>query len=385
MNRKDFIDEVMHFIVDKRNRPLIVEELNNHIDDRIERYLEQGFSQDEAEELAVKRMGSAQVIGNQMSALYDKKARTSQTITLLILVAIYIFEAFMTKPDCLLDFRFLSEECLIILGIGAMYFNSIRYRSEIMAVTSFLMSLLSCGYVLWVNTGKFVSSLVIFLSYGLKGELSTIIGLSNASAKVIAGNKFVILSVLLYVLIFVITLINLVLVLRSKTDRFTKKEMKAQKGAQIVCGIILFVALVIDITGLVLVLQDEGNRDYTYAVVYSDDKSTTHYSDNYFDEYTTYGWLDSDYQRYFDNATVSVTEKTVEIDDDLSFVKRRYELNISDTYDMNYVSLATLKYKSDWVHEGEDEYDQLAITDWQSTDNFEFVEDTGYAEYVFHD
>lgn len=389
MNRKEFIDEVMHYIVDKSNRPLIVEELNNHIDDRIECYLEQGFSLEEAEELAVKRMGSAQVIGNQMSALYDRRERIASVVALLILSLSWVVKAFLSKPDGMLDMDYISNECMLIFVMGLMFTDSKRFRSGILAAMSLATSVLSVAYILWVNAGHFVSSLVIYVSYALKGEISTITQLSNMNVQVIAGTKFVILSVILYALIIALTLANFIFILRSKTDSYSKKEMIAQKVVGIVGMVIIFVSFTMDCADLVFVLQADDYYDYSYALVYSNDKSSDYYADNYYEEYGSIGYFkqinaDRDVQEYFDNVKLVVAEEIVAIDNDLSIVKCRYDFDIREVNNSKYVSLAKLKYKDGWVKEGEEEFDQISVTEWQSTEHFEFAEDIGYAEYVFH-
>lgn len=78
-----FLEDVSEQISYKPLRPSIVKELNDHIEDRIEAYVDEGMSRDAAERKAVSGMGDAIAIGAELNAV----RHTRFCIPLLILTA----------------------------------------------------------------------------------------------------------------------------------------------------------------------------------------------------------------------------------------------------------------------------------------------------------
>lgn len=79
MNKNDYVDKVLSYV------PSVVKgsvkmELEAHIEDRAE-FLELcGYSADMAESMAAERMGSAEIIGPELSKLHSGKMQTKGII-----------------------------------------------------------------------------------------------------------------------------------------------------------------------------------------------------------------------------------------------------------------------------------------------------------------
>lgn len=71
MNKKEFLKSIrkeIHYIFD---RDIIEKELNNHIEESINDLLEDGYSYEEAERLAIEQMGNAKEIGQLLNQQHN--------------------------------------------------------------------------------------------------------------------------------------------------------------------------------------------------------------------------------------------------------------------------------------------------------------------------
>ena len=68
---ESFLNEVTDQIAFKPIRASIRQELEEHLWDRIEEYEEQGNSQEEAKKKAVREMGDAVRIGNELNEIHS--------------------------------------------------------------------------------------------------------------------------------------------------------------------------------------------------------------------------------------------------------------------------------------------------------------------------
>lgn len=71
MDRYEYIEAVISHISNKSKSDTIRQELNNHIDDRIEYYTDAGYSQDDACAKAIQRMGNPDEIGKRLDKLHS--------------------------------------------------------------------------------------------------------------------------------------------------------------------------------------------------------------------------------------------------------------------------------------------------------------------------
>ncbi|WP_281657799.1 FtsW/RodA/SpoVE family cell cycle protein [Halobacillus sp. Cin3] len=72
-SRNDYLQTVQSFIKNKETGGMIARELNSHIQQEKESLMNKGYSSDEAEEEAVRRMGSAPETGRHFQDLYKER------------------------------------------------------------------------------------------------------------------------------------------------------------------------------------------------------------------------------------------------------------------------------------------------------------------------
>ena len=71
LNKERFLQEVISQIKFRYDRDTIKKELEAHISDKTEYYLEQGYNRNEAEELSVNDMGDAKIIGKELNKQHN--------------------------------------------------------------------------------------------------------------------------------------------------------------------------------------------------------------------------------------------------------------------------------------------------------------------------
>ncbi len=75
MKKDDYINSVLSAFVG-RNKAQIKAELEAHLADRIERFVEMGYTEGQAEQMAVEKMGDGKIVGAGMTKIHSKKTVT---------------------------------------------------------------------------------------------------------------------------------------------------------------------------------------------------------------------------------------------------------------------------------------------------------------------
>ena len=70
-----FVDKVSEQISDKHSRKLITSELESHLLDKIDYYVDIGYSKEEAEKRATEEMGNPEDTAVPLNALHQNKYR----------------------------------------------------------------------------------------------------------------------------------------------------------------------------------------------------------------------------------------------------------------------------------------------------------------------
>ncbi len=81
-----FLKEILSYVKFKSDRNDIQTELENHIEDKMEDYLEQGYDTEEAEQLSINDMGNAKEIGVELNKEHSPMVGWIWKITNLILI-----------------------------------------------------------------------------------------------------------------------------------------------------------------------------------------------------------------------------------------------------------------------------------------------------------
>lgn len=87
MESHEYVELVTGQMRCKKARGMVAEELQNHIDDQVEKYIEFGMEKDKAEEEAVRKMGDPIEVGTDM----DRIHRPKMDYKVLAMVAVFSF------------------------------------------------------------------------------------------------------------------------------------------------------------------------------------------------------------------------------------------------------------------------------------------------------
>lgn len=97
MQIKEFLDNVCERIKYKPIRVEIREELENHIEEKKEMYIEYGLEEKQAEERAVEQMGNAEEIGKKLDKIHKPRLDWKTLLFVLVLVIIGIIVYYLRQ------------------------------------------------------------------------------------------------------------------------------------------------------------------------------------------------------------------------------------------------------------------------------------------------
>lgn len=97
MQIKEFLDNVYERIKYKPIRVEIREELENHIEEKKEMYIEYGLEEKQAEERAVEQMGNAEEIGKKLDKIHKPRLDWKTLLFVLVLVVIGIIVYYLRQ------------------------------------------------------------------------------------------------------------------------------------------------------------------------------------------------------------------------------------------------------------------------------------------------
>lgn len=103
MQIKEFINTVCEQIKYKPIRNSISEELENHIEEAKENYMQDGLQEKEAEEKAIIQMGDAEEIGKKLNKIHKPKLDWRLLIILMVLLGFGFLVAFTRASNVLID------------------------------------------------------------------------------------------------------------------------------------------------------------------------------------------------------------------------------------------------------------------------------------------
>lgn len=137
-----FLNEVTDQISYEPLRPSIRQELEDHMNDRMEDYKANGLSHSDAEEQALRDMGDAVTIGTELNEAHKiQKAPQLTIISALLLLTGFIFTSFMSWRPLYMassSLYYIAGATLLIITVLKGYPFLIRYRKKIALFTGFL-------------------------------------------------------------------------------------------------------------------------------------------------------------------------------------------------------------------------------------------------------
>lgn len=157
-----FLNEVTDQISYKPLRPSIRQELEDHMNDRMEDYKANGLSHSDAEEQALRDMGDAVTIGTELNEAHKiQKAPQLTIISTLLLLTGFIFTSFMSWRPLYMashSLYYIAGATLLIFTVLKGYPFLIRYRKKIALIT---------GFLYLVQIPFFIMTLVKGIQYGI--------------------------------------------------------------------------------------------------------------------------------------------------------------------------------------------------------------------------
>lgn len=101
--KDEFLEEVLSYIKFSYDRESIRSELECHISDRIDDYIEQGYDEDMAEQLTIENMGKPRDIGIELNKQHNPLigwifGLTNMIAALFVIINIFLIFAFIIVP-----------------------------------------------------------------------------------------------------------------------------------------------------------------------------------------------------------------------------------------------------------------------------------------------
>ena len=255
MKKDDYINSVLSSFVG-RNKEMIKDELESHLEDRIERFVEMGYTSSQAEQMAVEKMGNAEILGAKMTKIHSKRTAVDTFCVLLIANIGWLILLFLTF------LAWGSEVSLLTLGAEYMFLflstisliaaNKLKY--EPIALMSFMCTAIFAA-------GEIILGFHSLLLYGayfiFSGNMNDFLIIAQLKNNVI-GNLLFAFTVIFYfvwVLSYVFTIIN---ISKFNKQKYSKKDVIRENyfKKSIVLVLLFFTVIVAVLFGFKL---NDGN------------------------------------------------------------------------------------------------------------------------------
>lgn len=150
MNAKSFLNKVCEEIRYKPVRVGISEELEQHINDIKEDYMNRGFEENEAEEKAVLQMGDAEQIGKKLNKIHRPKLDWKLVLLVAVLIGFGIFSIFIKSNSIEGTYAGSIKNATIYIVLGAVLslgvylfdYKKIKKYSMLIYITSTIITIL---------------------------------------------------------------------------------------------------------------------------------------------------------------------------------------------------------------------------------------------------
>lgn len=259
MKKDDYIDAVLSSFKG-RNKKMIKDELSTHLDDRIERFVEMGYSFSRADEMAVEKMGDAKEVGVSLTKLHSKKSAAAASISLLLIYAAITLFLLFNLWQCDVNLYMLCGEAvfLILSVIGLLSSN--RLKNSFPAVISFLFT------IVMIVTKAFMGfhSMLLFGTYTLfSGRLDEFLIVTQVDNKI--DNKilfaFTIAFYSLWLIAHIFTFSN---ILKFEKIKYSKQNVQQESVFKVMIIMVAVFFTVITTVLTVSKLTDEYGMSTQY-------------------------------------------------------------------------------------------------------------------------
>lgn len=226
MNKNDYVNKVLSYVPNMAKASVKME-LEAHIDDRAEYFEQCGYSADMAETMAAERMGTAEIVGPELSKLHSGKADNTASAILFLAYVVMSALFFMTilvwgrSIDLL---NLIAEYLYFSLSVVALLLSN-RLRRNTTAFVSLVFTI--CFLV-----GKLAAapcSVILYCVYTLfTGHINDFVvvsGLKNS----FTGNAFSVVSAVFYILWLVPFAVTIISNYKLKKSTYSKKDVTVDK------------------------------------------------------------------------------------------------------------------------------------------------------------
>ncbi|MDE6471370.1 MAG: hypothetical protein K2L19_10175 [Eubacterium sp.] len=150
MKKEEYIENVLKHIQNKAFLNTIRQEIENHINEREQYYLDIGYDAQTSQQKAVEHMGSADELGFQMDILHDYKKHKIICITGLILFILNLISVSLISK--ILYYDLITQSGIIIALLTSYFVYKFAFVSRCRIVL-FLHGLVSIPTAIYFTTG----------------------------------------------------------------------------------------------------------------------------------------------------------------------------------------------------------------------------------------
>ncbi len=148
MNREEYINTVLSQMLDKNQKAFVKKEISDHIEDRMDYYMNAGYAKTISEQKAISQMGDAKEIGIKMNMLYDCRKYNTLSLLGLIFLALNIFlpiflalfryngvSVFDSVYDFIASLCYNTMPlCFLVMGLVYLFSNKTKNRNHLIAL-----------------------------------------------------------------------------------------------------------------------------------------------------------------------------------------------------------------------------------------------------------
>ncbi len=257
MNINDYIKTAVSSVSSRRDRKAIEAELREHYEDRYNYYIDSGYEQPQAEQMALERMGSAEAVAADMAKLYNGYANTIANIAAVSVIGLRALISFLAMLG--IESRFshvsLHLEFALIITLCVMVLVAIKMQNRFLSYFAFGCYLLVPIYNIYLSMGsdyagtKYVSGIVVSFVYFFTGKIDNFGFISGRLADVKVADWAVVLSVICYIAVAVIMLAAIILLDKKKKTKKNNKQLTAFR--------VVLLCLLLGISVMRVILQYE--------------------------------------------------------------------------------------------------------------------------------
>ena len=168
MKKEEYIETVLKHIQNKAFINTIRQELENHIDEREQYYLDCGYDEQSSQQKAVEHMGNADELGFKMDMLHDYKKHKIICITGLILFIVNLISISLISK--ILYYDFIKQLSIMIALFTSYFVYRFAFAARCKAVLS-MQGLASIAAAIYFTSG--IDIMWIFGSVSVKEILNS--------------------------------------------------------------------------------------------------------------------------------------------------------------------------------------------------------------------